>query len=597
MPPVKSQPDAIQAAQIEWRAQQPFAATFDDIYFSPDGVDEVRRVFLEPCDILTKATNATHLNILELGFGTGLNFVVTAQALLAKTTTNLHFISCEAHPLSQEDWHKAVDAHVSNLPLYSELIQNPLPVMPGWHRRVLAQGRITLSVFHGLAIDALDDLCAHQPAPFDACYLDGFAPTKNPQMWQPDLLSKIAQCSHRKTTLATFTASGQVRRSLQAVGFCMRKVDQRPHKRESLAGVFEAKGVKEPILAHAKVTVHGAGIGGVLVAHHLAHQGINVTVADPGGIASGASKIEAALMHARLLADNSADAHFRAAAFHYATNYFALGKWATADATLRHSGVLQILGPNLDAGKLLKIATVYRATDPTQAYWINSISATLASELCGSVMQDSALWFPTAKVVDLHMLCRNLMLHPKINFEQRILPVSDDHPNIICAGNATRSFTHCNFLEIAEVHGQLDWFHHQPNTQVPVVGNSLWIPNKNSVVMGATYEYQPWCEQDATQHNLEANQQLASKQLQWQKSQRGVRAVSSDRSPIVGKVAENLWVATAHGSMGTTSAPLAGAIICSSLLGWIPPTQQSVIELLDPMRFKRRQLRRGVRHS
>ena len=63
--------------------------------------------------------------------------------------------------------------------------------------------------------------------------------------------------------------------------------------------------------------------------------------------------------------------------------------------------------------------------------------------------------------------------------------------------------------------------------------------------------------------------------------------------PVIGEFSNNCWISNAHGSLGTSSAPLAGSIIASKVIGWIPPINRNVEGIVDPYRFKERQGRRG----
>ena len=96
--------ESIAPAQLHWQDGQPVSAAFDDIYFSADGAEEVQRVFLQPSKIVARANAASaYLTVAELGFGTGLNFIVCADELLRASSRILHFISVEAHPLAPSD--------------------------------------------------------------------------------------------------------------------------------------------------------------------------------------------------------------------------------------------------------------------------------------------------------------------------------------------------------------------------------------------------------------------------------------------------------------------------------------------------------------
>src|SRR5690606_25964422 len=127
---------------------------------------------------------------------------------------------------------------------------------------------------------ALADLAGRQRQPIDAWFLDGFAPDRNPELWEPALFQRIAALSAAGTRVATFTAAGRVRRALGEAGFAMSRVDQRPHKRESLAGTFAARGLAAAA-PPPRVTVAGAGIAGAAVAAELAAAGVPVRLCDP----------------------------------------------------------------------------------------------------------------------------------------------------------------------------------------------------------------------------------------------------------------------------------------------------------------------------
>ena len=105
--------------------------------------------------------------IAELGFGSGLNFCVSADEMIGKTNKILHFISIEAHPLSPKDWRKTASLRPHS-PTAQALAESPLPLLTGWHRRSMHHGRIQLSVYHGDVASGLRDLVDFQQQPVDA---------------------------------------------------------------------------------------------------------------------------------------------------------------------------------------------------------------------------------------------------------------------------------------------------------------------------------------------------------------------------------------------------------------------------------------------
>lgn len=86
----------------------------------------------------------------------------------------------------------------------------------------------------------LDDVAAALPRwaahSIDAWFLDGFAPAKNPAMWNAPVLAEVARTARPGATLATYTSAGWVRRGLQRAGFQIRRVPGFGGKREMLAG-------------------------------------------------------------------------------------------------------------------------------------------------------------------------------------------------------------------------------------------------------------------------------------------------------------------------------------------------------------------------
>ena len=199
-----------QPPDLDWRdGTVPVSRRFDDPYYSlEDGLAETRHVFLDGNDLPARLHDGFH--IAELGFGTGLNLLVTWAAWRAAARPGrLRFTSFEAFPLAPADMARAHRAFPELAPLSDALIAGLED-----DRAEIAPD-LTLSLIRG---DARQTLPAwgYQA---DAWYLDGFAPAKNPELWQPDLLAEIAAHTAPGGTAATYTAAGHVRRALSAAGF------------------------------------------------------------------------------------------------------------------------------------------------------------------------------------------------------------------------------------------------------------------------------------------------------------------------------------------------------------------------------------------
>ena len=558
-------------ATVEFDGERPVSRTFGDVYYDRDGPSEVARVFLGPAAFEARTADpARSFTVGELGFGTGLNFIVAAQAARCR----LHFISVERHPLTLPDLRRSLAPWAGRFRLVRGLVDHYPPLIPGWHRRRFEEGRIQLSVYYGDAGDGLADLAQQQRRGVDAWFLDGFAPRRNPAMWRRELFEAMARLSVRRATVTTFTAAGQVRRDLAASGFELRRVDQRPHKRHTTAGVYTGKG--RAFVPPAGTTVLGAGMAGAATARALAEKGIAVTVVDKSRrVAPGASGIPAAVLHPRLSPQATALAGFRIHAFAFAAHRCRGVPGTTA------SGVLQLPGPTMDAEKLRRIAAA------TPAEIVEHLDAGRASVRAGMRIDEPGLFFPGALTIDGRRLSEALIADAGI--ELAPAQPSGAGPTVRATGFNTDGF---DTLEVTELAGQMDRFGCDRPPRVPVVGDGAVVPASDGVWAGATYEYRPWTMSDATAANAVRYRRLFGKPAGESLERfRGVRAVTSDRLPVIG-CDEDAWFNLGHGSHGTTTAILGAEIVASALAGEVAPVTLDLLELVRPGRFRERQRRR-----
>jgi len=308
----------LRSAQIHWDSEgQPFSEDFNDVYFNTDsGIDESRFVYINPSRLQERwQQHQGSFTLLETGFGTGLNFILTwlewiefqantdhqqdhQQQRFQEKSNHLHYISIEKFPLNKDQIAQALSLFPQLKHLTDQLTaQYPL-LIKGFHSLQFKDEHLTLTLI-------FDDVSTALPmlnGPIDAWYLDGFAPAKNPDMWTDTLYSSMAQLSKENTSVATFTAAGDVRRSLSAAGFKLNKVSGFGMKREMMHGTFnQGQGplnspfnslkpwLKPNIEPIENVAIIGAGIAGCTTAYALARRGIAVTIIDKHGIATEAS--------------------------------------------------------------------------------------------------------------------------------------------------------------------------------------------------------------------------------------------------------------------------------------------------------------------
>lgn len=324
----------------------PVADHFDDVYFSNDsGIDETQHVFVAGNDLAERWQqwrNPTFV-IAETGFGTGLNFLVAMRAFNEFKAANpdhplrhLYFITTEKFPLPQQDMQRALEAFPA-LKAEADALSTLYPMgLEGCHRLHFDSHSTTLDLWIGDVHELLPQWHSPVEGLIDAWFLDGFAPSKNPDMWTDALFSQMARLSKTGTTFGTFTAAGIVKRGLAGVGFTIKKRNGFGRKRDMLTGVFsqDNENVQHklrlptgPYYRYAnsnidktsKVAVVGSGLAAATACLALVKRGISTTLYFEGDtLASGASGNPQGGFYPQLHSEASIASRIQAHSFLYA---------------------------------------------------------------------------------------------------------------------------------------------------------------------------------------------------------------------------------------------------------------------------------------
>ncbi|WED25818.1 bifunctional tRNA (5-methylaminomethyl-2-thiouridine)(34)-methyltransferase MnmD/FAD-dependent 5-carboxymethylaminomethyl-2-thiouridine(34) oxidoreductase MnmC [Vibrio sp. DW001] len=334
---------SITNATLEWNeAGIPVSEQFGDVYFSNvNGLEETRYVFLKQNDLPNRwhSYDQRRFVVAETGFGTGLNFLAVWQSFEKYRAEfpnaplkELHFISFEKFPLDITDLTKAHQAW-PELAQYAKQLQEAYPIsVPECHRIILAGGAITLDLWFGDIKECMPLVPTNESGIVDAWFLDGFAPSKNPEMWNQNLFEGMAKLAKQNCTCATFTAAGFVRRGLIEAGFAMRKVKGFGIKREMIAGTLAHKkpfSNIQPWFARPNqspvtdVAIIGGGIASAALAASLCQRGVNVTLyckdSQPALNASGNKQ---GALYPLLNSNHSGASRIYAPAFLFARQFF-----------------------------------------------------------------------------------------------------------------------------------------------------------------------------------------------------------------------------------------------------------------------------------
>ncbi|MCV3738153.1 tRNA (5-methylaminomethyl-2-thiouridine)(34)-methyltransferase MnmD [Rhizobium sp. TRM96647] len=223
---------------LDWHeGDMPYSQAYGDhFYCRTDGRLECGHVFLDGNGLPSRWSDGGDFTIGELGFGTGLNLCETWRqwrAARGDALGTLHFVSFERFPLPRA----AIDRALSHWPQIDReraALSGLWPEAPEGHGAIALEldERTRLTVVCGPALEGLQ-ACGLS---FDAWYLDGFAPSRNPDMWSAELIGQVFGHTCPGGTFATYAAAGFVRRNLAGAGFAVERRPGFAGKREMLCG-------------------------------------------------------------------------------------------------------------------------------------------------------------------------------------------------------------------------------------------------------------------------------------------------------------------------------------------------------------------------
>lgn len=651
-------------AQIDWDEHgNPHSREFSDVYFSTkSGLDETRHVFLVQNDLRQRFSDLAEggrLVIGETGFGTGLNFLCAWQLFeeCAVVRARLHFVSVEKYPLSQADLQRALALWPELSALSGQLLDQYVAVHEGFQRLQFNNGRVTLTLLIGDALDMLPQLDGQ----IDAWFLDGFAPAKNPQMWTPELFAELARLCAPEATIGTFTSTGWVRRALNEAGFKMKRVPGIGHKWEVLRGRFIAWPEQVPapaaskpwfarpvpLTGERKALVIGAGLAGCATANSLAARGWQVSLLERHGeIAQEASGNPQGVLYLKLSAHGTALSQLILSGFGHTRRLLQrLQRGVDWDGC----GVLQLAFNEKEAERQAQLAGVF----PDDL--LHLVDKSAAEAKAGIGLATGGLLFPEGGWVHPPALCHWQIAQPNIRLLTHHDAVSlrrvdglwqawdgeqllDSAPVVVLAGAAeVQRFAASAELPLKRIRGQI--------TRLPQTVGSLALSTVvcaegyvaparlGEHTLGASFDFHnDDLETTTADHigNLQLLDEISadlvnrldpqSLPLKTLQGRAAFRCTSPDYLPIVGPLADRqaffdgyaalakdarqvpevacpwldgLYINSGHGSRGLITAPLSGELLAAWLDNEPLPLPRSVAEACHPNRFMLRELIRG----
>ncbi len=578
----------------------PYSERFQDVYFSAaGGLEETRHTFLLGNGLPERWMRAERFTIVECGFGTGLNFLATWQAWQssAPARARLHYVAVEKHPLSRTDLDRAAASWSELAPLASALQDVYPPAVPGFHRLHFDRDRVALTLLFGDATTLLTQLDARA----DAFFLDGFAPSKNPEMWTHSLFHQLARLANPGATLATYSVAGDVRRGLGDAGFNVAKRAGFGCKREMLSGAFAGAGQGgRDLRPRRHAAVIGAGLAGTSCAERLAARGFSVDLVERhAGPAREASANPVGILHPALLADRRTRSTFTTSASLYAVRQLEALDRTLAPARWMSTGVLQV---SRDPRRLERLAQAaeYVAAPASVA---RRVSREEGAALIGARTGGAGFWFETAGWAAASSVCearlaacgenvRRVFGREAVDLERtaegwRVRDaggqVLAEAPVVVLANarHAAR-FDTSGALRLRAVRGQITRLPERQSARLiaPVCGDGYMTPAVDGAhCIGASFDEDD-CETDLRDadhvRNLERLERMlpgfaapcdAAALAGWV----GVRAMAPDRLPRVGALCGHaqvgLFACVGLGARGLTWSALLGELLASCVDG------------------------------
>lgn len=200
---------------------------WNEHYHSRHGaLQEALHVFIK-CGLhhLLQKREMERVSILEIGFGTGLNAMISYYEAM-KNEVIFNYTGVEAYPVSEEEL-LALD--------YSSLFEeeDASEVFKTLHE-VPWSKKIAISPFFELQKEQMFFRDIKAENAFDLIYFDAFGPRVQPELWTEEIFAGMYRSLREEGVLVTYSAKGSVRRAMQAVGFLVERLPGPPGKREML---------------------------------------------------------------------------------------------------------------------------------------------------------------------------------------------------------------------------------------------------------------------------------------------------------------------------------------------------------------------------
>lgn len=630
----------VRPAVIELSDGKPYSPEFEDIYATRSGAyGQACTVFLSEGEIARRWQGKERFTVLENGFGLGTNFLATLKAWRndPKRSAHLEYVALECFPVSRSQIEQYAAVELADEA--KELASHWPVCIPGYHTLTFDGGRVRLILIFGDSQTFANKLSLQ----YDALFLDGFGPQKNPRMWEAGLLRSLSRYAKEGAVVTTWCTKGDVRRALIGAGFEIEKKKGFGKKRERLFGIMKARRTKHNHRAIEDVIVIGGGLAGANVAYSLRMQGVQLRVVDQAPVPGGAaSALSWGILHPHFTRDDSPLSKLSREGFLLARSRLRELEEKTEEPLFEPLGCLQMAHTD-------EIYAEWQsAASQDQPFALPADYGTLlqkeeASLKTGLSLKRGGWFFPMAGMARSGAFCRALIKASGASYRGNTQVVAlkkqgeywqligefgeviDEATDVVvCAAFASEALLG-TALGLEALPGRITLLRDTDLTELkcPVSGEGYIAQMSDGYCgVGATYELErtgPWTETKAHENNLEKLDSLLTKPVPVVVTGAycGVRAAGPGRLPVLGAAIdekkwltvcrshkeypqdsslwdqEGLWVLAGLGSRGLSMSALCADMLTSLMLGVALPADPALLKTLAPSRYLRRQWMSG----
>jgi len=633
-------------ADISWTNNEPYSNRFTDIYASANNaIAEANYVFLQHNQLQNRFTQLlenTTFVIAETGFGCAVNFLATIELWdkYAPATAKLYFISFEINPLSPQDLHNFFAQHPDFATQKSTLLSQYEFLLPGINRLNFAN-----NVFLNLVIGDISQTLNNYNFHADCWFLDGFAPSKNQDMWSEQIIQEIAAHSKIGTSFATYTCAGLVRQLLTKHGFDVYKTKGFGIKRHMLHGCLKLQQYKLPSISwlnplaenkqnnEKTVIIIGGGIAGASSANAMAQRGYIVyLIEEQESLATQASGNPQGILYNTWSAETNGITYFANSAYHYA--YHLINK--TPNIVKGKTQLIQLHNSQNIASRLDK----YTRSSYLPDNWVTTIDGqqiTKLSNLSPDVTTASlfhySYWISPASLVS--SLIRHPNIHVLTNTEITRLEYKKNTWLVFCQDRLVQSASYVIVANANKINQFIQTCHYKTKTirgqttqinahnpsNIIICAEGYLIPNNGKeFTIGATFNPDDGLNQARAEDDLENIDNLSEIDVRLSSigasnirgSKVGVRTSTYNKHPLVGPVLDyeqfihdfarlsldknyrikntctylpNLYMNVAHGAKGILTTGISAEIIADMIDNGVVALFNQSIKEIHPNRI------------